>query len=82
MDPQAAWGQLLSAYAAGYWDQVEELASALLDWLDRDGFPPKILNCPDPGPEWDRAFTHAGCSLALKAVRSSRRNLLSLKEEK
>ena len=43
MDPQTTWDQLLTAYAAGDWDLIEERATDLLAWLDRGGFPPKVL---------------------------------------
>ena len=46
MDPQAAWDQLLAAYADGDWDAIEERATALMGWLDRGGFPPKVLENP------------------------------------
>ena len=44
MDPQAAWDQLLAAFADGDWDTIEERATDLLAWLNRDGFPPTVLN--------------------------------------
>lgn len=40
MDPQATWEQLQEAYGNADWETVRELAQALLDWLDRGGFPP------------------------------------------
>ena len=48
MDPQANWDQLLEAYAEGDWKRVEELAEALLNWLDRNGFPPRATT----GTRW------------------------------
>ena len=68
MDPQATWEQLLCAYGAGDWDAIEELATELIAWLDRGGFPPKVLNRPELGPDWDRALARAGCLLALEIV--------------
>ena len=65
MDPQAAWGQLLAAYAAGDWDILEERATDLIEWLDRGGFPPMILKQPDIDPELNRALARAGCFHAL-----------------
>jgi hypothetical protein len=59
MDPQAAWDQLLAAYAAGDWDQIEELATDLLAWLDRGGFPPMIIQQPDLDSDWNRALAVA-----------------------
>jgi hypothetical protein len=67
MDPQAAWDQLLCAYAEGNWDTIEERATDLLEWLDRGGFPPKV-GSPDPGPDFNRAVARAGCELALETL--------------
>lgn len=67
MDPQATWEQLLCAYAQGDWDMIEERATELIDWLDRGGFPPKVLN-RDLGADWDRSLARAGCLFALETV--------------
>ena len=68
MDPQATWDQLLAALAAGDWDQIEDLADALLEWLNRDGFPPVAMGVPNLGPEWEAAICRAGCQFALDIV--------------
>ena len=70
MDPQATWDQMLAAYAAGDWDLIEERATDLIGWLDRGGFPPKVLNRPELGPDWDRVLARAGCLLALETVQA------------
>lgn len=70
MDPQATWDQLLAAYAAGDWDVIEERATDLIAWLDRGGFPPKVLKQPELGPDFDRVLARAGCLLALEAVQA------------
>ena len=41
MDPQVAWQDLLDALHQLDWDRVRDLADGLLQWLDRDGFPPE-----------------------------------------
>ena len=69
MDPQAAWDQLLAAYAAGDWDEIEEHATDLLAWLDRGGFPPMIIQQPDLDSDWNRALARAGCLHVLEVVR-------------
>ena len=56
MDPQAAWDQLLAAYVAGDWTEIEEHATTLLAWLDRGGFPPMIIQQPDLDSDWNRAL--------------------------
>ena len=68
MDPQACWDQLLAAYAAGDWDQIEERATVLLAWLDRGGFPPTIIQQPDLDVDWNRVLARAGCTHALDVV--------------
>ena len=68
MDPQATWDQLLAAYVAGDWDVIEERANDLLEWLDRGGFPPKILQIEDIDPEWNSVLAQAGCHYALASV--------------
>ena len=69
MNPQAAWDQLLCAYATGDWDVIEQHATELLAWLDRGGFPPKVL-ARNLGPHWNRALARAGCAVALDIIRS------------
>ena len=69
MDPQATWDQLLAAYAAGDWDLIEERATDLLAWLDRDGFPPKVLIRDQLGEDGNRVLARAGCLFALEAVK-------------
>lgn len=69
MDPQAAWDRLLSAYADGDWDHVEEVADGLLRWLQRGGFPPRAVAGMDLGDDFDRTLALAGCTFALKRAR-------------
>lgn len=71
MDPQIAWEQLLAAYQAGDWNLIEERATALIEWLDRGGFPPNILVRADLDPDWNRTLARAGCLFALDAVQSA-----------
>ena len=47
MDPQATWLAMLQALIDGEREEASEFAIALIDWLDRGGFPPKVL--PDLG---------------------------------
>ncbi len=67
MDPQVAWDRLLSAYADGDWDQIEEHAEALLGWLDRGGFPPRVVSHTDL-QDFDRTLAYVGCRFALEAL--------------
>ena len=47
MDPQAAWLAMIQALIDEDYDLASEFADALVDWLNRGGFPPKVL--PDLG---------------------------------
>lgn len=71
MDAQATWEQLLAAYAAGDWDLIEERATDLLGWLDRGGFPPKVLARADLGEDGNRVLARAGCLFALDAIQGA-----------
>ena len=39
MDPEATFQELLDAVANRDWDQIEELASNLLHWMNGGGLP-------------------------------------------
>ncbi len=71
MDPQTTWEQLLAAYAASDWDLIEELATALLAWLGRGGFPPKVLPHSELGDDGNLALARAGCLFAIETVQGS-----------
>lgn len=43
VDPQALWGQMIEAHAAGDWAAVDVHALELLHWLKGGGVPPKPL---------------------------------------
>lgn len=42
MDPESTWKMLLDAYQVSDWPSVEETAEALLSWLAKGGFPPRL----------------------------------------
>jgi len=69
MDPQAAWDQLLEAYAAEEWDTVLDLAEGLQRWLKSGGFPPRATTGSDLGQPWDRAIALSACRFALAQAR-------------
>ncbi len=47
MDPQTAWLAMIQALIDDDDELASDYADALFDWLDRGGFPPKVL--PDLG---------------------------------
>jgi hypothetical protein len=73
MDPDTAVAELLDAVGRRQWDRVEELATGLLDWLQRRGFPPTIVGPKTLGPEWHRAIATFICRLAQSKVNDARK---------
>lgn len=69
MDPQAAWDDLLDAYAKEDWGTVLDIAEGLEHWLESGGFPPRATTGADLGQAWDRAIALAGCQFALAQAR-------------
>lgn len=69
MDPQATWTSLLDAWAERNWDDVVELAEALLGWLSKEGFPPETVGGKSMGADWNRALALAMCRFALNRAR-------------
>lgn len=47
MDPNQTWRDLIIAFRENDHDRVDELASALIDWLQKGGFPPTIASGVD-----------------------------------
>ena len=66
MDPQQTWQEMLDAYASGQLSQADELASALLDWLDKGGFPPQTF----PDRTFDSDFNWDVARAAVQAILS------------
>ena len=54
MDPQTTWRDLLRAWSDRDWEAVVEHSESLLDWIDRDGFPPKTMRDVELGTELNR----------------------------
>lgn len=65
MDPNATWENLLEALTEGDWHEAFESAEALLDWLDRGGFP------PEPARKWlgDSDAIRVACRFARELAR-------------
>jgi len=42
MDPNEIWQNLARAIERDDWDEATELAEILVEWIERQGFPPTI----------------------------------------
>lgn len=65
MDPQESYSRLLTAWMNRDWSDVAELSEALLDWLDKGGFPPEPNYPKEMGNEWNATVVRATCKFAL-----------------
>lgn len=65
MDPHVTWQRLLDAYADDDSDASVEHATALLDWLEKGGFPPRTVSHRRLRPAADRLIALATCRLIL-----------------
>lgn len=72
MDPDAALKDLLEAVSSREWDRVEELASGLLSWMEKRGFPPMTLGPKELGRDWHRTLATFVCYAAQAKVRDAR----------
>jgi hypothetical protein len=70
MDPQATWDSLLDAWCQGEWQDVCELADAMLSWLDKDGFPPETRHPQRMGSDWNRVVVRAACEFVQQRAKS------------
>ena len=66
MDPQATWNALLEEWMRCNWQEVAELAEALLGWLKKNGFPPETIGERRMGADWNRTLALAVCAFALR----------------
>ncbi len=73
MDPQIAWLAMLQALVDGDDELASEYADSLYNWLNQDGFAPKVL--PDLGQtddsrsslnQLDRRITFFVCAIVRK----------------
>ena len=73
MDPDVAMKDLLDAVGSRDWDRVEELASGLLSWMERRGFPPLTLGSKELGRNWHCTLATFVCYAAQAKVRDARK---------
>ena len=70
MDPQESYLRLLNAWINREWEEVAELSQALLDWLDKGGFPPEPHYPKEMGNEWNTIVVRAICDFAVSRANS------------
>ena len=73
MDPDVTLRELLEAVQVRAWDRVDELAEALLQWIEKRGFPPSTIGSSQLGIEWHRTVTTMVCHLAVSKARDARK---------
>lgn len=73
MDPEATLRDLLAAMKDRDWDRVDELSEALLNWLQRRGFPPQTVGPAELGRGWHRPMAEFICYLAQSRPRDARK---------
>lgn len=65
MDPQATLTAIFEAINEKDWEQAIELSEALLNWMQRGGFPPQVAGPESPGQQWHREMARCICRLAM-----------------
>ncbi len=73
MDPQVTWTELLEARLQRDWNRADELANALLDWMQRGGFPPHTIGDRKLGMRWHHSIAYTVCHLVLADVNQARK---------
>lgn len=58
MDPNTVWSDLARAIERDDWNEATELAEMLVDWIERQGFPPTITGIAT----FDRIVTAAAAT--------------------
>ncbi len=64
MDPQATWNDLLDAWVEHDWSRLQEAAEDLLNWMNRNGFPPEMLPGRRMGAFWNEPVVRFCCEFA------------------
>lgn len=61
MDPNATWQELADAFVDDDKERCAELATNLVDWLGRGGFPPTVTRHQD----FDRVVVRTFCESVI-----------------
>lgn len=70
MDPQSAWDEMLKAIADEALLEAELQAEALMEWLDKDGFPPQTCQRILPR-RWDQMICRYVCRKVMIVAHTS-----------
>jgi hypothetical protein len=68
MDPQATWTALLHALLGREWPAAQVAAEALVEWLQRGGFSPRIVAELPPEHPLHRTFVLTVCEEVLQVT--------------
>ncbi len=67
MDPQVAWEEMLAAIAENDLFEAELRAEYLIDWLDKNGFPPQTVSRV-LSLDWDQMICRYVCRKVMMAA--------------
>ncbi|WP_160149440.1 hypothetical protein [Roseiconus lacunae] len=71
MDPDETWRLLGEACSKMDWPAVVEFANALLEWLEKGRFAPRMTNLDDGNHEVSRTAVFAACQYSLEWAEQS-----------
>ena len=70
MDPQTTWRMLLDSWSFRHWEDVIEQSEDLLNWLNKDGFTPRIEHLQQHGPDLNRLLVKTTCEFLQSRAKS------------
>lgn len=71
MDPDETWRLLGEACSKMDWPAVVEFATALMEWLEKGGFPPRMANLAASDQEVSKTAVFAACRYSLEWANES-----------
>ena len=72
MDPNQTLNELLLALGDRDWDRTDELQQALVDWIEKGGFPPLTLGPRELGRQWHKSLARFVCRAAAFRVMAAK----------